>query len=224
MASSCPTAPLSSDASGSLDLLVAAVKSAVRAATEPEQIVDVLSAVRCILVPAIHEQEMSDTAHPALVQRLRSFLELSQASRTESLNIFLHRHHQHWCALLLGPIARDWAAALTQKQLHELMYSHFVNSPPRDALEAIAAALQPTSGDRGGQQIDRHQASICSAILLLLCEQRRMHALFLEMLETKTTSTKRAIQKALSAEDDALVSLLCALPDRLANRLQVQPP
>ena len=78
----------------------------------------------------------------AVAHQLMQVVELSSGRRSELAAAFVRQHYSRWAATLFGPALNNWLGALTSAQVQELFDSHFLRAPPREAIEAIGAALQ----------------------------------------------------------------------------------
>ena len=198
----------------------------VREAIEPDAIKAALGAVVCLLQPECTEvRHVGPTGTSDTAELVRQVAELlTTAPRTELARVFAARYYSRWAALLLGPSVVSWLSLLSRAHREELFFAHFLDAPPREALEAVASALQSArhtddddASDGGASASARLVAATCVTVLEQMVARRRMVQLF------ETVASEGASAPG-SAEADSLVSLLCSLPERLANRLRAPPP
>ena len=208
-----------------LAAVMALAARVLREATEPHAVKAALGAVVCLLQPEcteVHHVSPTGTGAAELVRQVAELL--TTAPRTELARVFVARYYTRWAALLLRPSVVSWLSLLSRTAREELFFAHFLHAPPREALEAVASALQSSrhaaaddASDGGASASALLVATVCVTMLEQMVARRRMVQLF-------ETVAREGANAPGSAESDSLVSLLCSLPERLANRLRAPPP
>ena len=196
-----------------LPLLDAAASACLRAladADSPAAAKSALSAGLC-LVDAAAPLEFPTAS--AATQKIHELL--GGGDRARLARLFARRHYARWAAALLGPFLRDWLSALTQAEAAALFHRQLLRAPPRDALHALAAALRKMPDDAPPPP-PPPRAAACAALLAQFVEERRLQALFTEWAAGAAADD--------AADADALVTLLCSMPERAANLLGRAPP
>lgn len=160
----------------------------------------------------------------ASTSALRCHAEVWQASegseaREDVRKTFVRSHYAAWAKLMLSPLVRGWIAAFTHEERVTLVDSIFLAAPAREAMEALADGLEEAA-DPPSDDSPRHRASFCAALLNRMVRSRRLEALFAEL----PNSWERSSRGAEETEAEALVSLIMAIPPRLANLLRAAPP
>ena len=127
-----------------LAAVMALASRVVREATEPDAVKAALGAVVCLLQPECTEvRHVGPTGTSDIAELVRQVAELlTTAPRTELARVFVARYYTRWAALLLGPSVVSWLSLLSRAHREELFFAHFLDAPPREALEAVASALQ----------------------------------------------------------------------------------
>ncbi|KAL1519747.1 hypothetical protein AB1Y20_023255 [Prymnesium parvum] len=196
-----------------LAALVREASRLARSTRDPHELLAALHAVlHVFLRPPPPAPAACATAAAAPLLRAAAAAAREASGAEEALAaVFVRSHYGAWSALLLGPVRREWSAALTREQWREAVEPAFVRAPPREALEALAAALE--AGGEGGEEA-RRRAECVGALLCRMVRERRLEALFAEW----------AAAARDAADVDALAALLLALPSRTANLLRAAPP
>ncbi|KAL3906716.1 MAG: hypothetical protein SGPRY_010447, partial [Prymnesium sp.] len=140
-------------------------------------------------------------------------------AREDMRKTFVRSHYAAWAKLMLSPLVRGWIAAFTHEERVTLVDSIFLTAPAREAMEALADGLEEAA-DPPSDDSPHHRASFCAALLNRMVRSRRLEALFAEL----PNSWERSSRGAEEAEAEALVSLIMAIPPRLANLLRAAPP
>ena len=200
-----------------LSAVMALAARVLREATEPDAVKAALGAVVCLLQPECTEvHHVSPTGTGNAAELVRQVAELlTTAPRTELARVFVARYYTRWAALLLGPSVVSWLSLLSRTAREELFFAHFLHAPPREALEAVASALQSSrhvaaadASDGGASASALLVATVCVTVLEQMVARRRMVQLF-------ETVAREGASAPGGAETDSLVSLLCSLPERL---------
>ena len=155
-----------------LAAVMALASRVVREATEPDAVKAALGAVVCLLQPECTEvRHVGPTGTGDAAELVRQVAELlTTAPRTELARVFVARYYTRWAALLLGPSLVSWLSLLSRAHREELFFAHFLDAPPREALEAVASALQSArhtddddASDGGASASARLVAATCDS-------------------------------------------------------------
>ena len=209
-------------ASGSL---TAACARVLRETRDPSAAAQALSAVLALLDPSHSPAPReSDTSECLQIEALLDEA-LQLEPRTALSRAFVWHHYSRWAATLLDAGLVNWRAALTSAAARSLFDSHLMAAPPREALEALVAALGTPSERAPSAQYphahERRMAS-CASLLAEMVTAQRVRQALIEHLAVMTPAAGGGASAA--ADDDALVSLLVALPARVANATRAAPP
>jgi hypothetical protein len=203
---------------------------ALHVSRTPDEVRFVLAAALCALAPEAVPLTLSDVTSVSVVQQSLDELLQEAGNRPELSRAFVRRHYRQWAALLLGSVLRDWISAFTQAQRADLFEPYFLLAPPREALEAIAAALGSDGSVEGivqGEQVwqrgPAQQRGACCANLLREMQRQHMFKV-LFAAEAVLQLPQSSLGASVAASSEALVALVVALPARLANLTRGEGP
>ena len=181
------------------------------------------------VLPLPPSSSSADAAH--MMDQVHATFTAGQHTAHELSIAFLRNHYRRWAATLLADGLRNWRGALTAAQARELFDSQLLLAPPREALEALGAALHRCGGSDGSDSssdatsayLEASHASVLVGLLASLLREGRVRCFWDTLAATPPPSAGR-LAASEEDEDEAVCSLLVALPSRVANALRAAPP
>ena len=178
------------------------------------------------VLPLSPSSSSADAAH--MMDQVHATFTAGQHTAHELSIAFLRNHYRRWAATLLADGLRNWRAALTSAQARELFDSQLLLAPPREALEALGAALHRCGGSGGSSDatstsLEASHASVLVGLLASMLREGRVRC-FWDTLAATPPPTAGRLAASEEEEDEAVCSLLVALPSRVSNALRAAPP
>ena len=202
-----------------------------------------LAAMLCALHPQaeVPADANGGAMTPSDIAAIKELLSsaLGAAGSRQGLARAVMSHYSHWATVVLDVGMLNWRHALMTAEAEVLFDGHFMCVPPREALEALLAALSSTaeaesveqgdgpvgtsftSGISGGRTAAQRRTACCVALLKALLHKGRIARLLEEHCSERAGAGGAA---AWEADNESLVALVVSVPVRVSNALRRAPP